>query len=467
MLRERANYFNVFWRICDLLVLFLCFVLSYYIRFSFFPLYFQAIKIPTFGSYLPNITLLLVLWLFIAETFGLYKSKRIQTPAADWRIILTSILFTVFLYASVGFIFKSFDISRLLLSIFAFCSFVVLGIWHNVFRILLSYIRAKGFNKRNILIIGAGQIGRRFAYEISIHRSMGYNILGFLDDDSDKNMDMNFKILGMLSEIRTILENNVVDRVVVALGHHESKHIENVIHECEYAGVEVNVIPDLFQYIHPNAKVLNLNGIPLIGLHPNPVDSWQYAYLKRAFDILFSFSILFFTSPIMLTLMLLIKMTSKGPIFFIQKRLGTHGRPFKFYKFRTMIVAPVQESDTRWTLRDDERITFIGRFMRKTSLDELPQFWNILKGEMSVVGPRPERPHFARKFRENIPEYMLRHQVKTGLTGWAQVNGFRGDTSIEKRIKFDLYYIENWSFTFDLRIIFLTLLRGIIHKNAY
>ena len=241
----------------------------------------------------------------------------------------------------------------------------------------------------------------------------------------------------------------------------------DVIKECEYNGVEVNIIPDLFQFIHPKAKVLNLNGIPLIGVRANPVDTWQYVYLKRIFDIVFSLIILLVISPLFIVIMLMIKLTSPGPIFFAQKRLGTHGRPFPLYKFRTMRLANANESDTVWTTKDDDRITRIGALLRRTSLDELPQFWNVLRGDMSVVGPRPERPHFARLFREDIPTYMIRHQVKTGLTGWAQVNGLRGDTSIEKRIEFDLYYIENWSFSFDLRIILMTFIKGFVNQNAY
>jgi Undecaprenyl-phosphate glucose phosphotransferase len=467
MLRERSGYLNTLWRMLDMLLLTGCFILAYFIRFAFFPLPAEVEEIPALSRYVPNLLLMLALWLVIAQSFGLYTSKRLQTTWADWRIIAMSLVFTLFLYSAAGFIFKSFDVSRLMLMIFAPISFFLLGMWHYTFRKLLSSARVRGFNRRNLLIIGAGATGRRFAYEISTHRETGYRVLGFLDDTFESATDTPYPVLGKVADISGILETQQVERVVVALGMNESRHLEKVVRECEYAGIEVNIIPDLFQFIHPRAKVLNLNGIPLIGVRPNPVDTWQYAYLKRAFDIVFTLLLLLLISPLIAAIVLLVKLTSRGPILFVQKRLGTQGRLFKFYKFRTMTSRPTQESDTRWTQPNDERVTIIGRFLRGTSLDELPQFWNVLKGDMSVVGPRPERPYFARKFREDIPEYMIRHQVKTGLTGWAQVNGLRGDTSIEKRIEFDLYYIENWSFSFDLRIILLTLTNGLLNKNAY
>lgn len=467
MLRERGGMINLVWRIVDQFFLIFCFTVAYYIRFAFFPVLPQIESIPTLQVYLPNILLLSFLWMVVAESLGLYKSKRIESPWADWRIIAYALTLTVFLYTSIGFITKSFDISRLLLILFTPFAFVVIGGWHFTFRILLSNARARGFNQRNVLIIGAGQTGRRFAYEITTHRETGYRVIGFLDDQVTDHGDSPHKILGKVSDISIVAEKFLVDRVVVALSMNESKHIHDVVKECEYMGIEVNIIPDLFQFIHPKAKVLNLNGIPLIGVRPNPVDTWQYVYLKRLFDILFSLSVFVIISPLLIFIMLVIKLTSRGPIFFAQKRLGTHGRPFRLYKFRTMRLADSRESDTKWTTKDDSRVTWIGSFLRATSLDELPQFWNVLRGDMSVVGPRPERPYFAKRFREDIPAYMIRHQVKTGLTGWAQVNGLRGDTSIEKRIEFDLYYIENWSFSFDLRIILMTLIKGFVNQNAY
>jgi Undecaprenyl-phosphate glucose phosphotransferase len=467
MLLERSSFLNTLRRLLDVLLLTGCFILAYFIRFAFFLLPAGMEKVPILARYLPNLLLLLALWLVIAQSFGLYSSKRMQTTWTNWRIVAMTLVFTLFLYSSVGFIFKSFDVSRLMLMIFTPISFFLLGVCHFAFHRLLASARVRGFNRRNLLIIGAGATGCRFAYEISTHRETGYRVMGFLDDAVESVPDLPYPVLGKVADISSILGTQLVELVVVALGIYDSRHLEKVVRECEYAGIEVNIIPDLFQFIHPHAKVFNLNGIPLIGVRPNPLDTWQYAYLKRAFDIGFTLLFVALISPIIAVIVLLIKLTSPGTVLFVQKRLGTQGRLFKFYKFRTMTSRPTQESDTRWTQPHDERVTFIGRFLRRTSLDELPQFWNVLKGDMSIVGPRPERPYFAQKFRKDIPEYMIRHQVKTGLTGWAQVNGLRGDTSIEKRIQFDLYYIENWSFSFDLRIILLTFIKGLLNKNAY
>ncbi|MDZ7315921.1 MAG: undecaprenyl-phosphate glucose phosphotransferase [candidate division KSB1 bacterium] len=466
MLREHSNILNGLRRFVDLVILFLSFLAAYHLRFGLFPLPEEMTTAPSLRHYLPNLALLLFLWLLVTQFSGLYSGKKLSVKVVDIRAIAVSLVSTLFFYAGTGFIFKSFDVSRLMLLIFAPLSALLLTAWHFFFQYSLK-VKWFGAKPRNLLIIGAGPTARRFAYEIMTHRETGYQVLGFLDDESNANSDLPRPLLGRVSDIAKILANFAVDRVVVALSMKESRHLEQVVRECEYAGIEVNIIPDLFQFIHPRAKVLNLNGIPLIGVRPNPVDTWQYVYLKRAFDILFSLVFLVLVSPLMILIALLVKVTSKGPILFAQTRLGTQGRPFTIYKFRTMRVDSGGESDTRWTTPEDERVTPIGKILRRTSLDELPQFWNVLKGDMSVVGPRPERPYFAEKFRRHIPEYMIRHQVKTGLTGWAQVNGLRGDTSIEKRIQYDIFYIENWSFSFDLRIILLTLMKGLFNKNAY
>ncbi len=464
MLRERSPYLNGLRRIVDLLLLTLCFLIAYALRFTFFPLPEAMEEPPSLEHYLPNLLLLLFLWLIIAQAFGLYSSKRLQT-GVDVRTIVLSLLFTLFFYASAGFLFKSFDVSRLMLMIFAPLGIGAVMLWHFLLRYTL--LRWFGIHRRNILVIGAGPTARRFADEIDGRREIGYQVIGFLDDSVEKTDDLPKPLLGRVAEIGRVLNEFTVERVVVALGIKESQNLEQVVRECEYAGIEVNIIPDLFPFIHPRTKVLDFNGIPLIGVRPNPVDTWQYVYLKRAFDLVFSSLLLLLSAPLMIVIILAIKLTSRGPVFFVQKRLGTQGRPFNMYKFRTMAVEFQPESDTRWTTPDDERVTPVGRFLRRTSLDELPQFWNVLKGDMSVVGPRPERPYFVEKFRRNIPEYMIRHQVKTGLTGWAQVNGLRGDTSIERRIQYDLFYIENWSFSFDLRIILMTVMKGLFNPNAY
>jgi len=451
----------------DLTIHFLCFILAYHLRFNYFPL--VSDRIPGFRRFLLNLAVLLVFWLIGTRIFRLYKSKRLQKSWVDWKPILYSLLVMIPSYAALGFIFKALDISRLMLAIYSALVFFTLGIWHQFVRILLGIARRRGYNQRSMLIVGGGSVGKRLAEQFQKHSEYGFYIIGFLDDHQQfvTFNHSKYKVLAKTDKLYEILQNIKIDRVMITLPLSSYEKIQQLISACEYIGVEVNIVPDLFRFINFRTKVIDLNGIPVIGVRNNPVDSWQYLYIKRLFDIVFSFLALVFTAPVMLVSGLVIKLSSRGPMFFKQKRIGSNGKIFEFYKLRTMEPRPTEESDKVWTVEQDPRRTKVGSFLRKTCIDELPQFWNVLKGDMSVVGPRPERPHFARQFQQKVPKYMVRHQVKTGITGWAQVNGFRGDTSIPKRLEHDLYYIENWSLWFDMKIIGKTIISGFIGKNAY
>lgn len=465
MLKEKANFINILWRINDLLIIIISLLLSYALRFTFFP--YKSILPPSISQLWSNFLLLIILWFIFAEIHGLYRPKRIVGPGADWNIIFRTQIITLLIYSAIGFIFKSFDLSRLLLIFYFVVSCSIVGLWHHLIRSFLAQIRRKGFNKRTILIIGTGTLGLRLAGHLHAHPEYGFSILGFLDDQNKVLNNYSIPLLGKIDDLLNIYQKYHFDRVMITLPLSKVQQITQITEQCEYEGIEVNIVPDIFKFVRPRTQVYDINGIPVIGIRRTPVDTWQYLYLKRGFDIIFSSLIMIFTCPVFLTIAILLKLTSKGPVFFKQKRLGANGKEFDFYKFRTMKITDKKTSDTTWTTSCDERITTIGRFLRHTSLDELPQFYNVLKGDMSVVGPRPERPHFARLFQKDVPKYMVRHQVRTGITGWAQVNGFRGDTSISKRVEYDLYYIENWSFSFDLKIIWLTLWKAMLHKNAY
>jgi len=330
-------------------------------------------------------------------------------------------------------------------------------------------VREQGYHARRVLIVGAGSTGRRLKQKLDIHPEFGFAVVGFLDDVK-KTWSYHgeyYEVLGKINDFEDVFQNYKIDRVMIALPLSAHEEILHVTDKCEHEGVEVNIIPHLFKSNRCKVKFFNIDGIPVIGLHSNPVDTRQYLYLKRAFDIVFSFFALGISAPVISMFGLAVKLTSSGPMLFKQRRIGVNGKEFTLYKLRTMTFASADVSDTTWTCADDKRRTKLGIFLRKSCIDELPQFWNVLKGDMSVVGPRPERPHFTKMFKENIPRYMVRHQVKMGITGWAQVSGYRGDTSLSKRIEHDLYYIENWSFRFDLKIIGLTLVRGIWGNHAY
>ena len=292
--------------------------------------------------------------------------------------------------------------------------------------------------------------------------------MGILDDNIESGAEYRgIKVLGRIANLEVILPENKLDEIAITLGLSEYSKLERVVAECEKSGVHTKFIPDYMKIIPTKPYTEDLLGLPVINIRYVPLSNAFNSFIKRCVDIVGAlFGIILF-SPIMLVVAILIKATSPGPLIYRQDRVGLHNKPFQMYKFRSMVVQPESEEKKCWTTKGDARVTGVGKFIRSTSIDELPQFFNILKGDMSLVGPRPERPFFVEKFKEEIPRYMVKHQVRPGLTGWAQVNGYRGDTSIMKRIEYDLYYIENWTFGFDIKILFLTIFKGFVNKNAY
>ena len=293
-------------------------------------------------------------------------------------------------------------------------------------------------------------------------------IQGILDDNTPAGTEYKgIKVLGRIENLNVILPENQMDEIAITLGLSEYYRLEEIVALCEKSGVHTKFIPDYNKIIPTKPYTEDILGLPVINIRYVPLNNTFNALIKRTMDIVGSIVGIIVTSPLMLLMCLIIKLTSPGPLIYKQERVGLHNQTFWMYKFRSMEVQPESEEKKAWTVKNDPRVTPVGKFMRHTSIDELPQLFNILKGNMSLVGPRPERPFFVEKFREEIPRYMVKHQVRPGLTGWAQVNGYRGDTSIRKRIECDLYYIENWSIGFDIKIIFLTFFKGFINKNAY
>ena len=273
--------------------------------------------------------------------------------------------------------------------------------------------------------------------------------------------------IGTLSDLAAYLEKTSLDEVAITLNLNEYHKLEQIVAICEKSGVHTKFVPDYYNFISTNPYTEDLDGLPVINIRNVPLTNTMNKLIKRLIDIIGSIIALILFSPIMLIVAILVKKSSPGPIIFAQERIGLGNKPFKMYKFRSMGVQDPKKEAKEWTTKNDVRVTPVGRVIRKTSLDELPQFWNVLKGDMSLIGPRPERPLFVEKFKEEIPRYMIKHQVRPGITGWAQVNGFRGDTSIRSRIEHDLYYIENWSLGLDIKILFLTFFKGFVNKNAY
>lgn len=384
-------------------------------------------------------------------------------------IVFRAHLVGIVIIYSVLFLNKHLEYSRGVSLLFATLGLLVLILERYVIRKTLRLLRHIGFNQKHLLIIGGGPIGQDFARKVLEHQDFGYNIIGFLDDNESKHgsLVMGKSVLGGSGKLPELLEEHFLDEVVVALPLNAYKKYGSIVDECEKAGVRTRIIPDYSKFLPGNPRIEDFDGIPLLNVRTINLDDPFNKFVKRIFDIFVSVTAILLTLPVMICIAVGIKLTSKGPVFFHQERIGLNNRPFRMMKFRTMRVHDKVMAETTWTTANDPRKTKFGSFLRKTSLDELPQFFNVLVGNMSVIGPRPERPHFVGQFKKQIPKYMVKHQVKPGITGWAQVNGWRGDTSIAKRIEYDIYYIENWDLLFDIKIIFLTIFKGLFGKNAY
>ena len=335
-------------------------------------------------------------------------------------------------------------------------------------RWILRKYRKQGYNQKHILLVGYSRAAEGYLDRVVTHPEWGYNVKGILADNKPEGEEYRgIKILGGTDKLAEILPQNQLDEIVITLGLAEYHKLGRIVNMCEKSGVHTKFVPDYNNIIPTKPYTEDLMGMPVINIRRVPLNNMLNAVAKRCVDIFGALVAIILFSPVMLVTSIIIKVTSPGPLIFKQERIGKHNRPFYMYKFRSMVVQDEKDEKKGWTTKNDPRVTPIGRFIRKTSIDELPQLFNILIGDMSLVGPRPERPQFVEKFKEEIPRYMIKHQVRPGLTGWAQVNGYRGDTSIQKRIEFDLYYIENWTMGFDFKIIFLTFFKGFINRNAY
>ena len=360
------------------------------------------------------------------------------------------------------------DFSRQLVFLFYGIDTVLEVVVRFLIRRALVNIRKKGMNLKRILLVGYSRAAEEYIDRINANPQWGYVVRGILDDNIERGtMYKGVKVIGRIDNLLVILPQNHLDEIAITLGLNEYYKLERIVGLCEKSGVHTKFIPDYNNIIPTKPYTEDLLGLPVINIRHVPLSNTFNMMVKRTMDVCGSLLCIVLFSPVMLLMAALIKLTSPGPLIFKQERVGLHNRPFKMYKFRSMEVQTEREEQKGWTVKNDPRVTGIGRFMRKTSIDELPQLFNVLKGDMSLVGPRPERPQFVEKFREEIPRYMVKHQVRPGMTGWAQINGYRGDTSIRKRIEYDLYYIENWTVGLDFKILFLTCFKGFINKNAY
>ncbi len=465
MIRENQKYLNRLQVFLDLIIILISFLIAYYIRFYQMD---DGIHSLTFQQNLRPILLSIPLYLIFYNLFDIYSTRRTKPLHVEISaIIKTNALCGILIMVGL-FIFKIVDYSRKSLGLFFVINTILTICTRLVIRIILKKYRRKGYNLKHCLVIGTTDSSARFIDKVKKNKHWGYNIVGIIT--SPLNHSKKFKghpVIGSTIDLEKFLSEKAIDIVIVGDSGTDLAELGHILQLCEKSGVKTQIIPYYHKYIPAKPYMDDLDGLPVIDVRHVPLDNVFKNFFKRSFDIIFALAAITFTSPLLLFAALMTKLSSPGPIIYKQERVGLNRKNFNMYKFRSMRVQTTEEEKDKWTTQHDPRKTKWGAFMRRTSIDELPQFFNVLKGDMSVVGPRPERPYFVEQFKETIPRYMIKHQVRPGITGWAQVSGYRGDTSIKKRIEHDLYYIENWTFSFDLKIIILTIFKGFINKNAY
>ena len=465
MIKENQKHFNRLHVVLDAFVIIIAYFIAWMIKFLFMD---DSVGALPFRIYAVAILPIVPVYLLLYYLFSLYTPKRMQGRRLEmWNIIKANTVGIALILGAL-YLIKMMHFSRELLAIFYFVNILLETGLRNLIRYFLRSMRKKGYNLKHILLVGYSHAAEEYIDRIIANPQWGYKIRGILDDHVEAGTEYKgVKVLGRIANLMVILPQNRLDEIAITLGLNEYYRLEEIVALCEKSGVHTKFIPDYNRVIPTKPYTEDILGLPVINIRHVPLTNTYYAFLKRLMDIVGSVCAIVIFSPVMLFSVIMIKLTSPGPLIFKQERVGLHNRPFMMYKFRSMEVQAPEKEKTRWTVKDDPRVTGFGKFMRKTSIDELPQLFNVLKGEMSLVGPRPERPFFVEKFKEEIPRYMIKHQVRPGITGWAQVNGYRGNTSIRKRIEYDLYYIENWTLGLDIKILFLTIFKGFVNKNAY
>lgn len=467
MIKNNQHILNRAHIFLDAAVIIVSYALSWYLRFKsgIFPVdaWYLSIRV-----YMSALIFIVPGYLILYYVFQLYTPKRVQGRRLEaWHVIQANTIgFMAFIL--ILYVRHQTNFSRRMLFIF-FCINIFLEVlMRNVIRMFLRKIRSRGLNQKHILLIGYSRAAEQYIDRILQNPQWGYTIRGILADNSPRGTEYKgIKVLGRIENLMIVLPQNRLDEIVITLGLAEYHKLERIVKMCEKSGVHTKFIPDYNNVIPTKPYTEDILGLPVINIRRVPLSDPLNKLVKRIIDLIGATVALVVFSPVMAGTMIAIKLTSPGPLIYKQERVGLQNRPFEMYKFRSMVVQDEESEKRRWTVKDDPRVTKVGRFIRRTSIDELPQLINVFKGNMSLVGPRPERTQFVEKFKEEVPRYMIKHQVRPGLTGWAQVNGYRGDTSIKKRIECDLYYIENWTLGLDFKILIMTFFKGFINKNAY
>ncbi|MFI3255164.1 MAG: undecaprenyl-phosphate glucose phosphotransferase [Eubacteriales bacterium] len=458
MIKKNQAFLNGLHLVLDGALVFFAFALAYALRFHYFSGDLETIPLYHYGMLaLISTVQQPILYIF----FGVYGSQRRDTLGKVlFRLcqanILGFLLLMMGLYAT-----KYIHISRLTLGFFLGFETILLSLKFILLRLVLRHYRKKGYNQKHVFLVGSGTLAQRYWEEIEQNPAFGYHIIGYI---GAKSTALPLPYYGDFTQLAPLIEKYLPDEVVVAMSPQEYEATQDIINICESTGTKMSMIPFYTQFFPSNPRVDFLNNIPMLHLRPIPLEHFFSAFLKRMVDFWGSLCLILLLSPLLCFIALGVKLTTKGSVIFCQTRVGKDKKEFLMFKFRSMDENGGEH--TTWSKNNDPRKTKFGSFLRKCSLDELPQLWNVLRGDMSLVGPRPEIPHFVEQFKKEIPHYMVKHQVRPGMTGWAQVSGLRGDTSIPDRIGHDIFYIENWTFFFDLKIFWLTLWKGLVNRET-
>ncbi len=469
MIKDNQKYFNRLHVVLDAVIVAVSYTLAWYLKFaSPFSYTDPSVGALDVRTYFEMLYVIVPGYLILYYSFNLYTPKRATAHKYEIINIFQANTVGMVLLMAGWYLIAQIHFSRSMMAMFYGINIVLTTLGRSLIRMLLQYFREKGYNLKYILLVGYSRAAEEYIKRINANPQWGYVVRGILDDMVPSGtVYKGVKVVGRIENLLYILPQNKLDEIAITLSLKDYDNLEHIVDLCEKSGVHTKFIPDYNSLFPSRPYTEDLMGLPVINIRYVPLTNTLNWCAKRVMDILVGLVGLVVSLPIMLIAAIAIRCTSRGPVIFKQERIGLHNKPFRMYKFRTMEVQKPSQEEKGWTKKDDPRVTKVGKFLRRTSIDELPQLFNIIKGDMSVVGPRPERPQFVEQFKEEIPRYMVKHQVRPGLTGWAQINGYRGDTSIKRRIEHDIFYIENWTISFDIKIMFLTIFKGFINKNAY
>lgn len=457
---KKDKWFSYIQMLVDGILIYSCWIISYYIRFN----YFKDGQIGLDQVFYKYGFILVILSLYFYHKEKLYKSQRFSSRLYEILAVVKANSMSTFAFVFLLYFIADDRLSRLTLLLYFVVSSFTLTLARMLMRNLLRLLRAKGHNLKHLILVGDSMQLNSFIHTAQSFKDAGIRFKVWLDSSPEQQKEFP-NIEHKNESLETYLKNSKPDGIIVSFTGQSSQKLETLLRDLYDSLTPVQVLPDLsFSFI--GHKIEDFAGIPFMAVNQPGLKTLDH-FIKRIIDFFGSLIGLIFLSPLLALIAILTKVTSPGPIFYGQERVGLNGNNFTMWKFRSMRMAEAGEDKNQWGSKDNPRKTRFGSFIRKTSLDELPQLWNVLIGDMSLIGPRPERPFFVEQFRKEVPAYMLRHKMKAGITGWAQVNGLRGDTSIPKRIQYDIYYIKNWSLWLDIKILFLTLWKGFFNKNAY